>query len=376
MQTVTEKNTTSQNSAGVLVGASFEKSATVPVTKTTQSNINGVDWSQLAFGKYVSDHMFICQYKNGDWQDPQIVPFQNLSLPPTALALHYAQSVFEGMKAFRTVEGGINIFRLDKHHERLNKSLHRMCMPHISYDLFATALSQLVKVDEAWVPEGKGTALYIRPLVFASEGHFGVKVADEYTFVIITAPVAMLYQRPVKVKVERQYIRAAKGGTGFAKCAGNYGGVFYPTQKAKEEGFDNILWMDAAEHEYTEESGTMNLFFVLDEKLVTPPLSDTILNGVTRDSLLQLAVDLNIPAEERPVSAKELAEGLKSGKLIEAFGAGTAAVVAPIGAIGIDGELYHLPSYNESNIMFRLKKRLEEIRSGRAADNFGWNHVV
>lgn len=376
MQTVAEKTKASQNGSRVLPDSFLEGKDTIPVTKTDRSSINEVDWSQLTFGRYVSDHMFICKYEGGAWQDPKIVPFQNLSLPPTALALHYAQSVFEGMKAFRTTKGEINIFRLDKHHERLNKSLHRMCMPHIPYDMFANALSQLVKLDEAWVPEGEDKALYIRPLVFASEGHFGVKVADEYTFVVITAPVAVLYQKPVKVKVERQYIRAAQGGTGFAKCAGNYGGVFYPTQKAKEEGFDNILWMDAAEHEYMEESGTMNLFFVIDGKLVTPPLSDTILNGVTRDSLLQLAVDLNIPAEERPVAAQEIIKGIKSGKLTEAFGAGTAAVVAPIGAIGVDGELYHLPLYNESNIMFQLKKGLEDIRTGKATDAFGWNYLV
>lgn len=348
----------------------------IPVKRTTYSKLPEVDWKQLTFGKYVSDHLFISTYKNGAWREPQIVPFQNLSLSPTTMALHYAQSVFEGMKAFRMQDGRINIFRLDKHHERLNKSLHRMCMPSISYDLFATALQSLVEVDKAWVPKGEDSALYIRPLVFASEGHLGVKIADEYTFVVMTAPVSVLYQKPVKVKVERRYIRAAKGGTGATKCAGNYGGALYATQKAKEEGFDNILWLDAFGHEYVEESGTMNLFFVLNGKLVTPPLSDTILNGVTRDSLLQLAVELNIPAEERPVSVKEIKENIQNGKLTEAFGAGTAAVVAPIGTIGIDGALYNLPPYNESSIMFRLKKELEDIRSGRKEDNFGWNSII
>lgn len=348
----------------------------IPVKRTTQSAINNIDWNSLSFGKYMSDHMFICTYKDGAWKEPRIVPFQNLSLSPTTLALHYAQSVFEGMKAFRMQDGRINIFRLDKHHERLNKSLHRMCMPSIPYELFATALQQLVEVDKNWVPDGENAALYIRPLVFASEAHFGVKVADEYTFVVMTAPVSILYQKPVKVKVERRYIRAAKGGTGATKCAGNYGGSLYATQKAKEEGFDNILWLDAFEHEYLEESGTMNLFFVLNGRLVTPPLSDTILNGVTRDSLLQLAVDLNIPAEERPVGVEEIKAGFQNGTLTEAFGAGTAAVVAPIGTIGIDGELYHLPPYNENSVLFRLKKELEEIRSGRKEDPYGWNSIV
>lgn len=348
----------------------------IPITKTKHSAIADVEWNSLSFGKYVSDHIFICHYKNGDWQDPKIVPFQNILLPPTALALHYGQAVFEGMKAFRMHDGGINIFRLDKHHERLNVSLHRMCMPSIPYELFEGALHQLVQVDKAWVPQGEDKALYIRPLVFASEGKMGVKVADEYIFVVITAPVPVLYQKPISVKAERHFIRAAKGGTGYAKCAGNYAGSFYATQKAKEEGFDNVLWLDAVEHEYIEESGTMNLLFVLDGKLVTPPLSDTILKGITRDALLQLAADLGIEIDERPVSLTELLEGFRTGSLTEAFGAGTAAVVAPIHTIGIDGGLYHLPEYNNQAVMFRLKSALEDIRSGRVEDKYNWNYVL
>src|ERR1043165_6917457 len=242
--------------------------------------------------------MFPGTYKMVEWRKPQIVPFQNLSLAPTTLALHYAQSVFEGMKAFRMQDGSINIFRIDKHHERLNKSLHRMCMPAIPYELFFSALHQLVQTDKGWVPGNEDAALYIRPLVFASEGKLGVKIADEYTFIIMTAPVAMMYQKSLKVKVERQYIRAAKGGTGSTKCAGNYGSVFYPTQLAREEGFDQVLWMDAFDHQYIEESGTMNLLFVIDDKLVTPPLSDTILEGITRDSLLTIAKDLGMIVEK------------------------------------------------------------------------------
>jgi branched-chain amino acid aminotransferase len=347
----------------------------IPVKRTKQSTLYEVDWNNLAFGKHVSDHMFTCQYKAGEWQEPQILPFQNISLPPTALALHYGQAVFEGMKAFRMQDGSINIFRIDKHHERLNRSLERMCMPAIPYDLFASALHQLVGVDKDWVPQGEDTALYIRPLVFASEGKMGVKIADEYRFLVMTAPVRILYSGPVKVKVERHYIRAAAGGTGYAKCAGNYGGAFYATKKAKEEGFDNILWMDAFEHEYVEESGTMNLLFVLDDKLVTPPLSDTILNGVTRDSLLTIAKDMGIEVEERKVSIDEIITAINEGRPVEAFGAGTAAVIAPISVIGVDGELYHLPVY-PSSVMFKLKKKLEAIRSGQAEDLYGWNNVL
>ncbi len=349
---------------------------TIPVEKTKHSRLHEVDWKALQFGKYVSDHMFICTYRKGDWQEPQIQPFQNISLSPTALALHYGQSIFEGMKAFRMQDGRINIFRIDKHFERINASLDRMCMPPIPYDLFITALQQLVAVDSAWVPEGEDVALYIRPFVFASEARFGVKVSDEYMFIIVTGPVPTLYQNSLKVKVERQYIRAATGGVGYAKCAGNYGGAFYPTQKAREEGFDQVLWTDAFEHEYFEESGTMNLLFVIDEKIITPPLSDSILDGVTRDSLLTIANDMGYAVEERKIGIREVVQALNEGRSVEAFGAGTAAVVAPLSVMGVDGELYHLPTYSNGSVMFKLKKALEAIRTGKAEDVWGWNYVI
>ena len=348
----------------------------IRVTRTKHSAINEVDWKDIPFGKYVSDHMFICTYKDGDWQAPRIVPFQALSLSPTTLALHYGQSIFEGMKAFRMDDGRTNIFRIAKHHQRLNASLDRMCMPSVPADLFEAGLRQLIKVDEAWVPEGNDAALYIRPLVFASEAKFGVKVSDEYTFIILTGPSSALYQKPLKVKVERHFIRAAAGGTGYAKCAGNYGGAFYATQKARAEGFDNVLWMDAFEHEYIEESGTMNLMFLLDGKLVTPPLSDTILDGITRDSLLTIAKDLGIEVEERKVSITEVIKAIDEGRSVEAFGAGTAAVVAPIATIGVDDKLYSLPSYSEESILFKLKRELEAVRTGRAEDVHEWNNIV
>lgn len=348
----------------------------ISIKRTTHSTFESVDWEHLEFGKYVSDHMFICTYKNGDWHQPQIVPFQNLSLSPATLALHYAQSIFEGMKAFRMQDGAINIFRIGKHFERLNRSLERMRMPSVPFELFYNALHELVRVDSDWVPAKEDAALYIRPLIFASEARFGVKVSDEYTFVIITGPVSLMYQKPLKVKVERHYIRAAKGGTGYAKCAGNYGGAFYATQIAKEQGFDQVIWTDASEHEYFEESGTMNLMFVIDDKLVTPPLSDTILDGITRDSFLQIAQKLGISTEERPISISEFKEAFEKGRITEAFGAGTAAVVAPISVIGIEEELYQMPFYNGHSVQFQLKKELEDIRSGKKEDLWGWNSIV
>jgi branched-chain amino acid aminotransferase len=349
---------------------------TIPVQKVKYTGLQDADLGDLEFGKYVSDHMFLCHYENGEWQAPRILPFGNLSLSPLALALHYGQSIFEGMKAFRMQDGSVNIFRIEKHHERLNRSLLRMCMPLIPYELFRAALQQLVGLDRDWVPGLEGSALYLRPLVFASEARFGIKVSDEYRFLIVTGPVPSLYPKPLTVKVERNYIRAAKGGTGYAKCAGNYGGVFYPTQLARQEGFDQVVWMDARDHEYFEESGTMNLMFLIDGVLVTPPVSDSILDGVTRDSLLQIARDLGIPVEERPVGITEFVKAFKARRITEVFGAGTAAVIASIAVMDIEGERYELPSLNGNSVAARLKKELEAIRSGKKEDRWGWNCVL
>jgi branched-chain amino acid aminotransferase len=348
----------------------------IEVKRTNQSRLNEVDMNDLQFGKYVSDHMFISAYNDGEWQKPAIVPFQNLSLSPTTLALHYGQSIFEGMKAFRMHDGHINIFRIEKHFERLTKSLQRMCMPEIPHDLFVNALQQLITVDKDWVPTTEGSSLYIRPFVFASEARFGVKVSDEYLFIIFTGPVRSAFQRPINVKVERKYIRAAKGGTGYAKCAGNYGGAFFPTQLAKEEGFDQIIWTDASHHEYIEESGFMNLMFVINGKLMTPPLSDSILDGITRDSLLNIARGYGFPVEERPISLIEIIEAFKDGSMEEAFGVGTAAVVAPIASINIDGIAYSLPEYINDTIHSQLKDELEAMRSGLKEDVYNWNNII
>ncbi|MBI2729698.1 MAG: branched-chain amino acid aminotransferase [Sphingobacteriales bacterium] len=343
------------------------------VRKVRKSRISEVDFSKLEFGKYTSDHMLVCDYYDGEWQTPQLVPFANLSLSPTTLALHYGQSVFEGMKAFRMKDGAINIFRTEKHYERLVKSLERMCMQVPPKEVFMEGLMELVKLDNAWVPGEAGASLYIRPFVFASEAKYGVKVADEYRFIIFSGPVGTYYAKPLRVKVEREFIRAAKGGTGYAKCAGNYGGAFYPTQLARENGFDQVLWTDARENKYIEESGTMNVMFVIDGKLITPALSDSILDGVTRDSLIQLAKERGVEVEERRISTDELESAFRNNLITEAFGAGTAAVVAPINLIHIDGVDYKLPFYTVNSLMNQLKQQLEDIRTGRVADVHGWN---
>lgn len=346
------------------------------IKKSRYSKIREVDFDQLEFGKYISDHMVIADYAEGEWQQPMIVPVSNLSLHPATLALHYGQTVFEGMKAFRMVDGRINIFRIDKHYDRLAKSLDRMCMAVPPKYFFEEGLLRLVELDKEWVPKRAGDALYLRPFLYASEARFGVKISDQFRFVIFTGPVSSLYAQPIKVKVEQQYVRAAKGGTGFAKCGGNYGGAYYPTKLAREQGYQQVLWTDGRENKYIEESGSMNVMFVINSKLVTDPLSDSILDGVTRDSLIVLAEEMGIEVEERPVSVNELEEAFKKGNITEAFGAGTAAVVAPICQIGINGIDYQLPVYHADTIHRQLKQKLDNIRTGIESDLYGWNHIV
>ena len=348
----------------------------IPIRKTAHSKIDSVDFNALEFGKYTSDHMLICDYANGEWFSPHILPFSNLSISPTALALHYGQTVFEGMKAFKMTDGRINIFRIEKHYERFVRSLERMCMAVVPKEVFIEGLQQLVSLDKAWIPSEQGSALYLRPFAFATEARFGVKVSDEYRFLIFTGPVPAFYPKPIKVKVETHYVRAARGGTGFAKCGGNYGAAYLPAKNAREEGYDQVLWTDSKENKYIEESGMMNVMFVIDDTLVTPPLSDSILDGVTRDSLLTIAKDLGYKTEERQVSIDELKDAFEKGKVTEAFGAGTAAIVAPISTINIAGQDYHLPSYNENNIIFRIKKKLDNIRYGLEEDIYNWNYII
>jgi len=348
----------------------------IKINNASFSKIREVDFNHLEFGKHVSDHMLVCDYYGGEWHQPQVVPYANLSLPPTTLALHYGQTVFEGMKAFHMQDGKVNIFRIGKHYERFVKSLQRMCMAVVPEEIFTEGLMQLIKVDKAWVPVQEGSSLYIRPFVYASEARFGVNISAEYRFVIFTGPVGPYYAKPLRVKVERDYIRAAKGGTGFAKCGGNYGGAFFPTHLARQQGYDQVLWTDAAENKFIEESGTMNVMLIMNNTLVTPPSSDTILDGVTRDSLLALAKDMNYIIEERPVNIDELEKAFADKSITEAFGAGTAAVVAPIQLIHINGKDFQLPAYAPNSIADTLKRKLEMIRTGKEPDMHNWNFVL
>ncbi len=334
------------------------------------------DFSALEFGKHISPDMFIAVYKDGEWNEGTVRPFSDLHLSPATLALHYGQTVFEGMKAFKMTDGRISVFRIQKHWERFNISLDRMCMPPVPLKLFQRSIRDLVHTDRTWVPEFKEGSFYLRPFMFASEERFGVKIADEYMFIVFGGPVPSLYTNPLSVKVETHFSRATRGGTGYAKCGGNYGAAFYPTKKAREEGYDQVIWTDSQDHGFIEESGTMNIMFVENGKLLTPALHDSILDGVTRSSLIKLAGRLGMEVDERAIPVNELKQGIREGRITEVFGVGTAAVVAPIKRIGIEGEDFLLPEYSNDSVMYKLRTALDAIRSGAEPDIFGWNMVI
>jgi branched-chain amino acid aminotransferase, group II len=345
------------------------------ISITPQSERKVKETKSIPFGQQPTEHMFIAEYRNGQWQDSRIVPFADLTMSPFALCLHYGQTVFEGMKAFQMQDGHINIFRPKKHYDRFIKSLNRMCMPEVPEALFIEALHQLVQLDASWVPEEADGSLYIRPFMIASEERLGVKVADEYIFMIVCTPAYQYYSKPLKVKVEDKYVRAADGGTGATKCGGNYGAAFYPTELAKKEGFDQVIWTDAKTHHLIEESGTMNLMFFINNTLVTAPLSGTILDGVTRDSMLNIAKDMGIATEERPLTHDEIRQALENGDRVEAFGAGTAAVVAPIESITIGGQAYNC-YLGDDAVMYKLRDALYNIRKGISPDTHNWNYKI
>ena len=369
----------------------------IPVRRVYRSRLGEVDWDNLETGMYTTDHMLICDYAEGGWKQPEIVPFGAFSLSPTTLCLHYGQTIFEGMKAFRTVDDRIHLFRPDRHYERMVRSAERMCMPAPPPDVFHEGLRRLVEVDKEWVPGQTGAALYLRPFMFATDTRFGLKVSDSYRLSIICLPSMPYFSKAVQVKIEQTFVRAVRGGTGYAKCGGNYGGAFYPTQLARQEGYDQVIWTDGVQHRYIEEIGMMNMFFVIGGALVTPALTDSLLDGVTRDSLLTLALHKGLTVEERRVSVGELKEGLERGLVREAFGAGTAAVISPIRAIGIDGVNYPLAVVSEAgagsgmaatrggegagiaageSVALLLKEELDDIRYGRKPDLFGWNSYI
>jgi len=344
----------------------------VEIKQTEKSRLPEVDFTNLGFGRIMSDHMFIADYRDGQWQDLRIAPYGDLSLSPATAALHYGQAIFEGMKAYKNDAGDTLLFRAIDNWKRLNQSAERMCMPAIPEEIFMEGLTELIRLDSAWVPSGEGCALYIRPFMFATDAYVGVKPSDTYSFIIFTGPVGSYFAKPPRVKIETQFIRAAEGGVGGAKCAGNYAGSLYPAKLAQQEGYDQLIWTDAREHAYIEESGAMNVMFVMDGKLVTPFVSDTTLDGITRKTIVTIAQHWGIPVEERRVSVAEIIGALQEGRLESAFGAGTAAVVSHIATIACDGVDYALPEVKEDSFAKKVKDYLNEIYTGKTEDLFGW----
>ena len=347
------------------------------IQKAETSNFSAVDWDNLPFGKVFSDHMFLMEYADGEWKQGAIMPFQNISMHPAMSAIHYGQSIFEGLKAYRTVNNEVNIFRPDMNAKRFAESAKRMCMPEVPEELFLEGIRKLVEMDSNWVTNRPGYSLYIRPYLFATDELVGIKPSDTYKFMIITSPVGMYYSEPVRVKIEEHYTRAAIGGVGRAKAAGNYGASLYPAKQCQMQGFHQLVWTDAKEHKYIEESGTMNIVFQIGGKLITPSEdADTILRGITKRSVLEVAKKWGIEVEERKVLVEEIVTAAKNGTLEDAFGAGTAATIAQIAIIGYKDERLELPPLEGRTLSNKIKAYMDDMKAGRIDDEFGWNFKV
>ncbi|WP_209404443.1 branched-chain amino acid aminotransferase [Pseudozobellia sp. WGM2] len=345
----------------------------ISIEKVKTSKIDQVDFDNLAFGSVFTDHMLVCDFRNGAWETPKITPYQPISLEPSAKIFHYGQSIFEGMKAYKDTANKIWFFRPFDNHKRLNISANRMAIPEIPEEYFMEGLKALVELEEAWIPQKDGSSLYIRPFIFASGKGFHASPADEYKFIICLAPSGSYFSGKVKVLIEEKYSRSANGGVGYAKAGGNYAGQFYPTQLAAKKGYSQVIWTDDNNHEYIEEAGAMNIFIRIDDTLITGPTSDRILDGITRKSILQIAEDEGINTEVRKITVNEVVEAAKNGRLKEMFGAGTAAVISPISTFGHRDVDYDLPEL-EKSYATRLKKRITDIQYNRAEDPFGWRH--
>ena len=348
----------------------------IKINRIESSRLADVDFESIQFGRVFSDHMFVADYADGKWGNFEILPFQDLQYNPAFNSLHYGQSVFEGMKAHVDSDDNVILFRPMDNFRRLNKSCERLCMATVDPEIMLEGLSELVKIDRNWIPKTKDGALYIRPFIFATDQYIGVAPSETYKLVIFTCPVNKYYDAAIKVKVEDVYSRAASGGIGFAKAAGNYAASLLPAKIAKEEGYDQLIWTDSVEHKYIEESGTMNLMVIIDGKIITPPDGETILSGITRMSVIQIAKDLGYSVEERQLSVDEVIEAQKAGKLEDMFGTGTAVTITHVSGFGRNGIDYQLPPLSERKISKHLKNELEAIKRNQKDDYRKWVVVV
>lgn len=344
-----------------------------PVERVERSKISEVDFSNLPFGKYFTDHMLEADYIDGKWQKVCIKPYQKISFEPSIVALHYGQAIFEGIKVYKTDDGKVQIFRPHDNMRRMNKSAERLCMPNIDEDIFIEGMKQLIQIDSQWIPSGiPDSSLYIRPFMFSTDTIIGVRPSETYKFMILLSPTGPYYAAPMSICVEEKYTRAAPGGVGFSKNAGNYAGSLIAVQEAKKKGYDQILWTDAFEHKWLQEVGTMNVFFVVNNIAITPSVEEgTILEGVTRQSALTLISELGYQVEERQISIDELIEAYKDNLFTECFGTGTAATVSYIKTLAYKGFDMHFDT-SKLEVAQKLKNRFDEIRYGKIPDNHQW----
>ena len=345
------------------------------ISKTTHSKIDSIDFNNLPFGTVFSDHMLICNYKVGKWGESEISPYGPIPVSPGMQVLHYGQAIFEGMKAFKNEDDKVLLFRKEENFKRFNKSSVRLSIPEIPEDIFMNGLDKLISLDSDWCKNKEGYSLYIRPFVFASGECIKASSSEQFTFIIITSPTTTYYAGEVNVVIEEEYTRAPQGGVGFAKAAGNYAASFYPTKQANAKGFTQLIWTDAKEHKYIEESGTMNIWFRIGEKLITPSLSDSILGGITRDSIITLAESSGIVVEQRRILITEIVEAYNKGTLKEAFGTGTAVTVNPIKSITFREDKMELRT-QEDSFALKLKTELQGIQKGSIVDIRNWTSKV
>ncbi|MFN3941406.1 MAG: branched-chain amino acid aminotransferase [Flavobacterium sp.] len=345
------------------------------ITLAEQSKINSVDFENLPFGSVFTDHMLVCDFKEGAWQKPMIQPYQPFMIDPSAKVFHYGQAIFEGMKAYKDANGAVWMFRPEENWKRFNHSAERLAMPEVPEHIFMDGLKTLLTIDKNWVKAGNGNSLYIRPFMIAIGSGVIANPSTQYRFMIILSPAKSYYAGEVKVIIAQHYSRAANGGIGAAKAAGNYAGQFYPTKLAHEKGFQQVIWTDDATHTKLEEAGTMNVFFRIGDTLITAPTSERILDGVTRKSILTLAEHLGIATEVRSITVKELIEAHQNNQLKEIFGAGTAAVINPISGFSYDEVYYELPKL-ENSIALQLKQKLTDIQYKKSEDPFHWTVKV
>lgn len=349
----------------------------IKITKTATSKIEQCDFDNLKFGAQFTDHMLVCEYENGRWSEPEIKPYAPITLDPSARIFHYGQAIFEGMKAYKDEQNQVWLFRPDENYRRFNKSAVRLAMPEISEEIFIDGLKALVRTDEQWVKKGLGNSLYIRPFMIATQSGVIASPSEKFLFCIILSPAKSYYSGKIKVKIADYYSRAANGGIGAAKAAGNYAAQFYPTRLAQEEGYNQVIWTDDATHTKLEEAGTMNVFFRIDDTLYTAPVSDRILDGITRKSLIDLAQHLGINVKVEPVEVERILEAAKNGSLKEIFGAGTAAVINQVEGFAYKNDYYQLPEMaDEDAFALQLKEGLTRIQNKLSDDVFGWTVQV